>query len=223
MSDQPRNPQLENLLSLVVDLVTTQMRTSQPARVVSYNATKQTASIQPLIQLAHRDEIEKRVSKPHPEMHDVPVWSVGGSTGRITVPIVAGDLGWVMWSSSSIARWKVGAGTKTVDPGIDVANPEDAFFLPGNHAATPPTVAPTNAIVLHGPSKIGGPTGTQKTLKADTLKSALDALLVGIRAGLVAAGNTATGGVAIGTAFDAITSAFDTAYAAAKTAEAEVK
>lgn len=222
MSDEPRNPQLENLLSLVVDLVMTQLRTSQPARVVSYDASKQTASIQPLIQLAHIDESQKRVSKAHPEMHDVPVWFLGGSSGRITVPVKVGDLGHVIWTSASIARWKVSTGSKTVDPGIDVANPEDAIFLPGGHAATPPTTAPTDAICLHGPSKIGGPTGTQKTLMANSFLSALDTLISAIG---TAVGGMGAGGPAAGTAIGTALTAFQNAALRAgyKTSETEVK
>ena len=173
MKDDPREPALENVLALVIDLVMMQLRTNQPARVTSYDETKQTVSVQPLVQVAHIGEDGKRISKALPEMHDVPVMFLGGANGRITVPIEVGLIGTVFWSSASLARWKVSSGAKVVDPGDDGRNPEDAFFFPGGHAAAPPTSAPTEAIVTHGDTRLGGPGATLAVTRTSDVQTAL--------------------------------------------------
>jgi hypothetical protein len=167
MSDEPRNPELENLLDLVVDLAIDRMNVSMPGRVVSFDDTNQFASIQPLIKKEHLNEFEELVAQLLPEIHDVPVWFFGAkATGRITVPVGAGDIGVLVFSSMSIARWKLTGGV--VDPGKRPPDINDCYFLPGGHTkGAAPTTAPTNAIVLHGPSKIGGPSSTQPTIMAN--------------------------------------------------------
>lgn len=228
MSDDPRSPELDTLLELAGIAFRAELRVSLPGKIMAYDADTQMASVKPLIMDVHIDAAEKRQTVGIPEVHGVPVFHMGTPRGRITFPVKKGDLCWLMFTSSSIKRWLKTNGSTDTDPGNTRHHDiNDAFALVGAHASKPPTTAPVDAVVLHADAgiavKIGGPTGTQKTLMADDFKSALDALITGIKAGLVAAGNTSVGGAAIGTTFEGVVTAFDTAYAAAKTAKTEVK
>jgi hypothetical protein len=154
---------------------------------------------------------------------------MGPSRGRITFPIKVGDACLIFHTCVAIDRFKLSGGAGVVDPG----NPRrhhlsDAVVMVCMHTFNSvPTDAPDDALVLWAGDgvtvKVGGATGTQKTMMADLLKSALDILMEGIRVGLVAAGNTATGGAAIGVTFQDVITAVDSAFDAAKTTKTEVK
>lgn len=227
MSDVPRDPELEHLFELYGEVLKAQLRVALPGKITEYDATKQRGSVKVLVKDSHVDAAQKRVATSVPEIHGVPIMQLGPPRGRITFPIAVGDLCWVMFASSSIVQFLLKGGE--VDPKSDRhLDINDAVALVGLHSfASIPTTAPTDAVVVHAGDgvkvKLGGPSGTESTLMADTLKTAIDALTAGIKAGLVAAGNTSVGGAAIGLAFDTILSAFDTAYAAAKTLKTEVK
>lgn len=181
MSDEPRSPELETVLGVVIDQVLESFQIMMPGKVVSYDSTKQSASIQPLIQKAYIDESDKRIPETLPQIHDVPVRHIGGSSGRITVPVVAGDYGMIIFSSLSIARWKLRGGI--VDPGDDRRHDlNDCVFEPGLHDfAHVPTTAPTDAIVLHAglgiKIKLGGPSGTSPVVVETALARFCQALV----------------------------------------------
>lgn len=232
MSDEPRNPTLETLLGLVIEQALESFQVMVPARIVSYDDAKQSASVQPLIRKAYLNETEDRVAELLPEIHDVPVAHYGSAKGRITVPVEAGDLGRLVFVSLSIARWKLTGGV--VDPGDDRRHDyNDCVFEPGLHSLNaPPTTAPTDAIVLHAGTakkvKVGGPTGTEPTVMGTTYRGAEDTMLTAIAAAMTAAATafTALGQVAAATAATAATTAittFQSSAAAYLTQKAEVK
>lgn len=183
MQDEPREPQLESLLDLAIENALSITRTMLPGKVVSFDSARQKASVQILIKEAHLDEFDNRVSEVVAELSDVPVWFNGGSTGRITVPVLAGDYGMIVFASRSIARWKLKGGI--IDPGDDRRHDvSDCVFVPGLHDfAHVPTTAPTDAIVTHGQTRLGGPdatsTGARVALRSD-LELIKPAILAGI-------------------------------------------
>ena len=193
MSDEPRDPGLEDLFSLAIETALASARTMLPGRVESYNALKQSASVTVLIKEAHVSEDDTRTVVALSQLHDVPVCHFGGEDGRITFPVKSGDVGMVVFASSSIARWKLIGGI--VDPGDDRHHSlSDCFFVPGGHDfAHVPTIAPTDAIVTHGETRIGGPIGTEKMIRGETYRTAEDIMLGLLAAALteIAAGLTA--------------------------------
>lgn len=194
-----------------------------PGKVTAYNATTQRADVQPLIQKGYRGEDQKRAVKRLPVANDVPVMFLGSAEGRTTYPVKKGTRVLLIVCSSSIARWK--SIDDEVDPGDDRRHSlADAIAIVGLYAR-PPTSAPVNAIVLHAGTgitvKIGGDTGTQKTLMADSFLTALDTLVASISSavGLISGGSAAA--TAITTALNVFKlTATRTAY---KTAKTEVK
>jgi len=177
MSDEPRDPGLEDIFTLAVETALASARVMLPGRVVSYDAVKQSASIQLLLKESHLAEDDTVTVEAVAELQDVPVRHIGGATGRITVPVVKGDTGMVIFASSSIARWKLIGGL--IDPGdARKHHISDCVFEPGLHDfAHVPTTAPTDAIVTHGETRVGGPVGTEKMLRAESYRTAEDALI----------------------------------------------
>jgi Phage protein Gp138 N-terminal domain len=151
IADEPRDPDLENLLALHRSHMVAAMNTWLPGQVVDYDATKQTATVQALATDSHYNEDGERVSQNYPPTHDVPVMFIGPARGRITFPVAQGDLCVLLYCSRSLSRlFTLGAGGGPVDPGDDRRGDlSDPIAIVGLHLQTGPTDAPTDAIVLH--------------------------------------------------------------------------
>jgi hypothetical protein len=215
VSDEPRSPQLEGLFGLLLEAALDSIEGMQVARVVSYDSGKQTVSAQPVVNRANLSEDEQRQVKRQPEIHDVPVWFFGGGAqARITVPVGAGDYGLLVFSSLALTRWKQRGGI--VDPGDDRRHDmNDCVFLPGMHyIGAAPTLAPNDAIVTHGTTRIGGPAGTEKMIRGESYRNAEDTLFnamalafAEIASGLTALSEPAVSTTAMAAAFTAFSAA----------------
>lgn len=226
MSDRPRDASLEDVFDQWIDGMLDGIRVMMPGKVVSYDKVLQCVTVQPLIQDGELDPITgERVVKTISVLNDVPVSFYGAPRARITFPIKPGDLCMLQFSSSAVTRFFLGKGAVT-DPGDDRRHDiNDAVALFGLHTfGAVPTTAPDDAMVIHVDGiklKLGGPTGTEPTLKATTFLSAMDTLIQAI--------GTAVGGIPGGTAAGtAITTAFNVFSASLlrasyKTASTEVK
>lgn len=194
MDDSPRDPTLEALGSLLRDVVLEAISTSQPGRITAYDADTQIASVLPMVKRAHISEDDVRVTEAQPEIHSVPVMFWGTKRGRITWPVDVGDLCLVFHMSVSISRFLLTG--QLVDPGNDRRHDiNDAVAVVGladfTSALTP---APKDAIVLHAGDgvkiKLGGVSGTERTIMADTfldgvgpiggLSSLLDSIIAAV-------------------------------------------
>lgn len=187
MSDDPRDPSLEDVLGLIVAKALSKIRGFEIGRVREYDADRQTVTVQPVVGRARLGQDGVRGAKLTAAIYNAPVWFFGGGGTRITCPLAAGDYGLILFCSVSLDRWKRRGGL-IVDPGDDRRhNESDAVFIPGIHPPdSPPTPAPTDAMILHAGAKViraGGPTGAQKTLRADDFLSALDDVLDSIHSG----------------------------------------
>jgi hypothetical protein len=196
MSDDPRDPSLEDVLDLIAARVLSRIRGFEIGQIKEYDPSRQTVTVQPVVGRAQIGQDGSRSTKLTSAIYNVPVWFFGGGGVRATCPLASGDYGLIMFCSVSLDRWKRRGG-RIVDPGDDRRHNEtDAIFVPGIHPPdSPPTPAPADALVLHAGSKViraGGPTGAQKTLRADDFLSALDTLLGSIQTAV----GTITGGTA---------------------------
>lgn len=206
--DDPRDIPLEGLLATFREALLRGVFTSIPGRVASYDSDKQRASVDLAIKRAHADDSSERVVEQLPQVHDVPIMFLGASRGRMTTPVQPGDECLVFFASSSVARWKKIGGIP--DPGDDrMHDINDAFALVVDFRGGTP--APTDAVVIHGPVKLGGPTGTEKTIKAATWEDKFGDVIAAI------ASACGPGGGAVTTAWNAFKL---TAY---KTDDTEVK
>lgn len=216
MSDAPRDPSLEHVLGAFAEGALYGVRVGLPGKITAYDADKQFASVQPLIQDRELADDDEYIPKTIPEIHTCPVLFLGNARGRVTFPVAVGDLCYIMFASSSISRWFKKGGSSPVDPGDDRRHDiNDAIVLVGMHTqGSVPTTAPTDALVLHAGAgtkvKVGGPSGTEPTLMATSFLDALDTLVQAI-ATAVGGINTLGAGTAAGTA---ITGAFNSFSAA---------
>lgn len=181
MSDEPREPDLELVLDMFKDSILRRVRGFDVGVVTRYSEDSQSVSVRPVVARARSLETGVKTVKISQEIHNVPVWFFRCGGVGVTAPVVVGDYGLILYSSVSLELWKRLGGVG-VDPRDDRRHDEgDAFFIPGAHPLTAPqTSAPTDALVLHAGDKvvrIGGPSGTQKTLMGDNFLNALDTVL----------------------------------------------
>lgn len=129
MSDTT-TPSLAEVIQQAIGFHFSGVFTGTIARVLSYDATKKRASLQPIIQERYRDERGEIQLRSLPVMEDVPVILPGSGGTRIKFPVSVGDTVLVVFLSQSSDQWRVKGGN-TVDPGDDRRNTvSDAVCIP---------------------------------------------------------------------------------------------
>lgn len=216
MIDAPRDPELETLLELLGEQIAYGIRTHLPGMITSYDATKQRASVKPLIKDGEIDELNNRRARSLPEINDAIVMFAGPKDGRWTYPVAKGDLCLISFCSSSIELWRQRGGE--VDPNDDRRHDiSDAVVFVGLHNFLDvPTTAPLDAVVLHSliTIKLGGPTAAQSVLRGEAFLDALSTLVSAIA--------TAVGGGG-GTAIESALTAFENAAGTYKSGKVKIE
>lgn len=222
VSDEADTPPWETIIRLAFHGFMRQHYTSLPGVIVSYDKTKSVASARALLRdiVIERDGVRRTVEIP--EIHTVPVMHFGPAEGRITVPVKAGSPCALWFSSACLDQWLFSRSTtKAVDPKDSRRQDiNDAFAMVGLYSpSTAPYESPDDAVVIHCgvgvKAKIGGPTGTERTIMADTWETGFGNVIGAIVTALngIAPGS----GAAVTTAWNAFKS---TTY---KTSKTEVK
>lgn len=183
LPDVPRDPTLLNLLELFGEVLRDGVRVMMPGVITGYDASKQIATVQPLIQDVRYDEQGNRTTLTIPPIHDVPVMFLGPAYARMTWPVKEGDHCELRFSSSAISNFIARGGTSPLDPGTDRRHDlSDAIAWVGLHSpANPPTDAPTDAVVIHLGGgitlKLGSSGASESALLGDSFVSACDTLV----------------------------------------------
>lgn len=170
-------------------------------RVVSYDTSKCTADVQPLIRRARIDERGQRIVELMPIVPDVQVAFMGGGSGSLTFDLSAGDLVVLVFADESLDRFVVGSGSD-VDPGDDrrhditdaVAFPCVSLFKSA-HAST------AGAVVLKGNDVRLGSANANGSGNRVATKSSLDDIPTALTAAAAAIIATNPSGAAALTAF----------------------
>ena len=97
---------LGGIIQSHIDNFETQLNTTLPAEIVSFDSETQTATVQPLIYEVYSDGISSRL----PEIDDVPVMFPSAGGGMITFPIRTGDEVLIVFSQRDIDKWSVQGG-----------------------------------------------------------------------------------------------------------------
>lgn len=104
--------------------------TALPGVVVSYDAEKQTCTVQPTIQGQQQSPQGEWTNFTYAPCQMCPVIFGSGGGYTVTFPIAAGDEGLLVFSSRCIDAWWQSGG---VQPQADLRmhDPSDGFFIPG--------------------------------------------------------------------------------------------
>jgi len=153
-----RSPSLAEFGARAVEAWMRGVFRARPGRVTKWDASKQLAEVQPLIQIPYLDEEDKRQVESATIVTAVPVIFPGAGICRITFPISDGSLsiegttikattGLLIWCDCSLDKWLTGKGAE-VDPEFDHRDGHnDAVFIPGfNPFGAPLGDVPTDYI-----------------------------------------------------------------------------
>lgn len=114
-------PSWAEILRKALDRRLASMHTAMPGVVKSYDAAKQTATVQPAVQVD---------GKNLPPLEDVPVaWQRGGGYFA-AFPLTSGDTGLLVFSESDFSQWRVSGG-EVSPPFIQKRHGLYAWFIPG--------------------------------------------------------------------------------------------
>lgn len=133
MSD--REPRLEELIELIVEQRVSYLHTSLPAKVVTFTAAENKASVQPLIKDSFVDDDGNNVAEDLPVISDVPIHYPRGDGGNfsMTWPLQPDDIVMLVFTERSMDRWIGGDDpTQSVDP-TDLRKHQlsDCWAVPG--------------------------------------------------------------------------------------------
>lgn len=166
-------PTLKSVIDGAIAAALLEVHTAMPGRVVSYNKTTQTATVQPII----RKNAKVRI----PPIPGVSVMFQGNDVISIAWPVKKGDTGLLVFAESSMDKWKTGDGDD-VDPGdLRRFDLSDAMFIPALRSRKKPIPAAgvhDTALVIEAPqAHICG--DAPLALKADalSLKDAIEGLV----------------------------------------------
>jgi hypothetical protein len=123
----------ETLAELLLQAIRAELldvHTCLPAKIQTYDAETQKADVIPLLKKKYRFDDEP---KDLPIITNVPVqWpSANNGAAYIHLPLVAGDIGWVVFSERSIDTWLAGEGDSVAPRDPRHHHLSDAIFMPG--------------------------------------------------------------------------------------------
>lgn len=212
-------PTWTRVLTDCIDARLSDVHTSIPGRVESYDSSTQRASVQPLLKRGYEDEEGERQVEILPVIQDVPIVFPGSGSYADTFPISKGDIVLLVFMENSIDRWLSVGGL--IDPSDDRRFAlSDAVAIPGlRHSRLDPTAVSSSARVISAPEiQLGSTAAVDAAVKGTTYRTAEDALFALFAAAFAAlgtdsalSGSTKTACLAVAggmTAFNAAASAY---------------
>lgn len=172
----------ESLIKLIRDQIDDalfNLHTGLPAKVVSFNSTKQSCSVQPLLQrfFLNTDGVPEGFDCPI--LENVPVEYMNGGGWSLTFPLVVDDIVFLAFAERSIDRWLDAPSGTIVDP---ISNHKfdlsDAVARPGPRPRSSPIPGiPSGAMRL---AKDDGSTVIELSASGVSVNGALVTLGAGV-------------------------------------------
>jgi len=214
------------LAGLLSDALEAWMRenvfTALPGRVESFDASKCSADVKPLIKDYRTKEDGTVQLVSIPVVPGVPVVMAGGGGFRTTYPVAAGDTVLLVFARRSLDKWKSYGGE--VDPAdTRMFNPSDAVAISGLLPFNAPWSGISTSAMTAGKDggpqihfgstdiKLGDGTATEGVAKGQSLNAALNTLVASIAAAAVTMSNGGTPTPVTGTQAAAFATAITTA------------
>jgi hypothetical protein len=153
-------PSLAEVMREILDARAAEIHTAIPGRVESYDATTQTADVQPLIPAGL------------PVVPSVPVrWpAADGGASYLILPLAHDDTGLLICCERDIREWRR-TGERGDAPDLAVHGLGSATFLPDLRPASVslPTVPPGVTVLAGADLRLGAPTATKAAMHEDTI------------------------------------------------------
>jgi hypothetical protein len=166
--------QIKDVLDRTKDEVFYNMNCVQVGRIISYDPTKNTASIQ----IGMKRQLPNNEVVTYPPLQDCPVFFLTGGTSCISMPIEPGDTCLILFNDRDIDTWWA-TGESNVPPTPRAHSLSDGICLVGVRNQSNKKTLPTQSIAVDG--------GLKKILiKNDVanLKLILDGLMSTLSTGL---------------------------------------
>lgn len=173
-------PTLAELVRRALESRIADIHVATPAIVRSYDAAKQTVSVQPAVRRVIEDEDGDFWEEDFPPIDNVPVEWPGGGGMYLHFPLAAGDSGVLVFCERSIAEWR-DTGKQATPRDLRVHGLGSAVFRPGlRDNKTPRTDAPSSGVAVisvgDGILRVGPDSGAQFVALADKVKSNFQAI-----------------------------------------------
>lgn len=128
-----KTPRISDLVELILQNRLNEFHTCIPGRIVEYDATKQEATVQPLIKRRYYDAGPNADGiQEQPPIVAVPVVFPSAGTGILSFPVKVGDIVLILFSERSLDNWLFSDGASLIDPQDHRQfNYSDAIAIPG--------------------------------------------------------------------------------------------
>jgi hypothetical protein len=176
------SPTWAEVITAAIDARIANVHTAMPGRVVEYDASTQTASVQPLVMASYVDERGDRIPERLPVIHDVPICFPSTGSYAITWPISAGDVVLIVVASCSLDQWLARGGE--LDPEDDRRHHlADAVAIPGLRSRNAALSTPaSDGLTVRGDLvRLGSDSAAQSSIRGTAYRSAEDTMLTAIQ------------------------------------------
>lgn len=141
-----RTIQLGQFMREAIEARLADVNVSLPCSVVSYDAAKQTVTLQPTLKRRRRKKDGTFEATTIPTIQNVPVAFPRCAGGWITFPLAEGDVGMAVFSQRSLGEWSGKTAGQVVDPSDEQLHPfNGAWFYPGGWPAASPLAGGADA------------------------------------------------------------------------------
>lgn len=151
--NEPGTNNMVDILETFLQSRFSDLHTSIPGKIVSYNETTERAIVQPLVKL-HRKIGEKIVSVEIQPIENVPVMMLHTSQFKLKVPIKKDDGCEIRFSEVGIGNFLNGNGSVVAPDDISKFSLTDAYCIPGLWGNNLPTNSPTIEVTEAGQLKL---------------------------------------------------------------------
>jgi hypothetical protein len=188
----PLEPTWQEIISEAIESRLLELHTAIPGKVVSYDASTQTAEVTPVVQRAEPREDGGNTLTPLPSIPNVPVqWPRGGGYA-LHFPLKAGDHVLLVFSEAAIGHWRASG---------ELAPPGDLRRHSLGYPVAIPGIAPESTPIDGASSSearlILGPGGAIAVGDAAGVAAAQAVMVVDAFLIALAAGSTAAAGAAV--------------------------
>jgi hypothetical protein len=149
-----RSPSLAEVLDTALSRRLGELHTCLPGRVESYDASKQTVDVQPLVQAFALQEDGTTTTESLPVLSSVPLIFPGGGGFRATYPVASGDTVLVVFAEASLDAWQPRGGV-VAPPDTRRHHLADAVAIAGLHDNSKAWTGASTSAATWG--KDGGP------------------------------------------------------------------